>query len=122
MFQNLIAANEEFSQEVQRLYKEEELWEQESAKLKKEADEMSKVFEEDLKKVQDKCEDEKKKTVKQIENLIESVRVLTNDNDRLLKEREREKLNSSKSHQVRNLMLTTYMICIAHLGLDHTFS
>jgi len=96
---NLIAANEEFSQEVQRLYKEEELWEQESAKLKKEADEMSKVFEEDLKKVQDKCEDEKKKTVKQIENLIESVRVLTNDNDRLLKEREREKLNNSKSHQ-----------------------
>ena len=122
MFQNLIAANEEFSQEVQRLYKEEELWEQESAKLKKEADEMSKVFEEDLKKVQDKCEDEKKKTVKQIENLIESVRVLTNDNDRLLKEREREKLNSSKSHQVRNLILTTYMICFAHLGLDNTFS
>ena len=122
MFQNLIAANEEFSQEVQRLYKEEELWEQESAKLKKEADEMSKVFEEDLKKVQDKCEDEKKKTLKQIENLIESVKVLTNDNDRLLKEREREKLNSSKSHQVRNLILTTHMICIAQLGLGHTFS
>ena len=51
MFQNLVAANDEFSQEVQRLYKEEELCEQESAKLKEEAEKMSKMFEEDLKKV-----------------------------------------------------------------------
>jgi len=97
--ESLVAANEEFSQEVKRLYLEEELWEQESAKLKEEADEMTKLHEINLMKLQEKCDDEKKKSVKQIENLIESVRVLMNDNERLLKEREKEKLNSSKSHQ-----------------------
>ena len=57
----------------------------------------------ELKHVQDKWGVEKSKFLKQEQMLIESVRVLTWDSERLLKEREREHLNSSKSHQVIQL-------------------
>jgi len=96
---NLIAANEEFSQEVKKLYREEELWEQETLRIKAEAKEISQKYEQDLKLTRYKFEEEKEKSVKQIENLLESVKVLTNDNARLLEERDKETLNSSKSHE-----------------------
>ena len=100
-----MTANEEFYDEVTRLYCAEESWEQESSKLKAEYLDLSKKLRSELKQVQDKWGEEKSKFLKQEQLLIESVRVLTCDNDRLIQEREREYLNSSKSHQVTQLHL-----------------
>ena len=85
-----MTANEEFSDEVTRLYCAEESWEQESSKLKAEYVDLSEKLRSELKHVQDKWGKEKSKFLKQEQMLIESVRVLTCDNDRLIQERERE--------------------------------
>ena len=98
-----MTANEEFSDEVKRLYCAEESWEQQSFKLKAESADLSKRLRSELKHVQENWGEEKAKFLKQENMLVESVRVLTFDNERLLKEREREHLNSSKSHQVIRL-------------------
>ena len=79
-------ANEEFSEEVRRLYCAEESWEQESSKLKGECADHSERLISELKNVQDKWGEEKAKFLKQENMLVESVRVLTFDNERLLKE------------------------------------
>ena len=100
-------ANEEFSEEVRRLYCAEESWEQESSKLKAEYVDLSEKLRSELKHVRDKWGEEKSKFLKQEQMLIESVRVLSFDNDRLIQEREREHLNSSKSHEVIQLYLKT---------------
>ena len=95
-----MTANEEFSDEVRRLYCAEESWEQESSKLKAEYADHSEKLRSELKNFQDKWVEERARLLKQENMLVESVRVLTFDNERFLQEREREQLNSSKSHQV----------------------
>ena len=91
---------------MKRLYREEEMWEEETLKLKAETADISERLGRELKRVQDDWEEEKRKYNVQEEKLVESVRVLTFDNDRLLQEREKEKLTSSKSHMVRAFQVT----------------
>ena len=107
LFQGLLSANEEFAEEVKRLYREEEMWEEETLKLKSETADISERLGRELKDIQEDWEEGKRKYKSQEEKLVESVRVLTFDNDRLLQEREKEKLTSSKSHKVRPFKLKT---------------
>ena len=76
-----MTANEELSDEVRRLYCAEESWEQESSKIKAEFAEHSERLRSELKKVQDKWGEEKAKFLKQEQMMIESVQVLTFDNE-----------------------------------------
>ena len=100
MFQGLLAANEEFVEEVKRLYREEEIWEEETLKLKAESAKISDSFASELQIVKSDWEEEEKKYKLQKDKLLESIRVLTFDNDRLLQEKENIKLGSSKSNLV----------------------
>ena len=52
MFQGLFAANEEFVEEVKRLYREEEIWEEETLKLKAESATISESFASELHSLQ----------------------------------------------------------------------
>ena len=88
---------------MKKLYREEELWEQESLKLKAETSERGEQFKRELKQHHINLEDEKRKKIEQEDKLIETLNVLTKDNERLQQEREKEKLNNSKSYQVKNL-------------------
>ena len=100
MFQGLFAANKEFVDEVKRLYREEDKWEEETLKLKAESANISDSFASELQIVKSDWEEEEKKYILQKDKLLESIRVLTFDNDRLLQEKENIKLGSSKSHLV----------------------
>ena len=103
--QGLLAANEEFAEEVKRLYREEKLWEEEVFKLKAETSDISERLGRELKDIQEDWEEGKRKYKSQEEKLVESVRVLTFDNDRLLQEREKDNLATSKSHVVRSFFI-----------------
>ena len=90
---------------MKRLYREEEIWEEESLKIKAETADISERLGRELKGVQEEWEEGKRKYKTQEEKLVESVRVLTFDNDRLLQEREKENLATSKSHVVRSFLI-----------------
>ena len=70
--QGLLAANEEFAEEVKRLYREEEMWEEETLKLKAETADISERLGKELKSVQEDWEEEKRKYKIQEEKLVES--------------------------------------------------
>ena len=97
MFQGLLAANEEFVEEVKRLYQEEEIWEEETIKLKAESAKISDSFTGELQRVKTDWEEEETRYKLQKDKLLESIRVLTFDNDRLIQEKENTKLSTSKS-------------------------
>ena len=86
--------------EVKRLYREEEIWEEETLKLKAESAKISDSFASELQRVKTDWKEKEKNYELQKDKLLESIRVLTFDNDRILQERENLKLNSSKSHLV----------------------
>ena len=88
---------------MKKLYREEELWEQHSLKLKAENVRRGEQLKKELKEHQINLDNEKRKKIEQEEKLIETINVLTKDNDQLQQEREKKKLNNLKSHQVRNL-------------------
>jgi len=96
--EGLLVANDEFAEEVKRLYTEEEIWEEEMVILKAKTREISEKFSKELKEVQEGWDKEKQKFKIHEEKLIESVRVLSFDNDRVLQEREKETSDASKSH------------------------
>merc|ERR1712173_582548 len=93
----LLAANEEFVGEVKRMYREEEKWENEITKLKEENVKLGDSFAEELKQVEDSWEEEEKEYKLKQERLLESIRVLTIDNERLIQEKEDTRLTNSKS-------------------------
>ena len=114
MFQGLLAANEEFVDEVKRLYREEEIWEEETLKLKAESANISDSFESELQIVKSDWEEEEKKYQLQKDKLSESIIVLTFDNDKLLQEKENIKMGSSKSHlvSISKTVLSTHCVFI----------
>merc|ERR1719290_319414 len=78
----MMAANEEFATEVERLYREEEKWEEERENL--EGDRL-------------KMEEEKVKLEGERDRLAETVKLVTFDNDRLLTEKLDEKEQHNKT-------------------------
>ena len=82
------------------MYKEEGIWEEETLKLKEESANISDSFASELHGVKTDWEKKEKKYKMQKDKLLESIRVLTFDNDRILQERDNLILNSSKSHLV----------------------
>ena len=99
--------------QVERLYVEEERWEGEAERLREEADQLREQLSREVKAAQEEvssflnsqmttisyqAEREREQHQGEEERLVESVRVLTMDNDRLLQEREREKANNSRSY------------------------
>ena len=99
--QGLIAANEEFVEEVRRMYREEERWENEILKLKEENKKISDCYVEEVQRVEDDWEEEEKVYKQRQESLLESIRDVTLDNERLIQEKEDAKINDSHSSQVR---------------------
>ena len=84
-----MAANEEFATEVERLYREEEKWEEERENL--EGDRL-------------KMEEEKVKLEGERDRLAETVKLVTFDNDRLLTEKLDEKEKHNTTIKVRFFM------------------
>ena len=100
---------------MERLYVEEERWEGEGERLREEAEQLREQLSREVKAAQaevsnsfvnfqtnhcllNQAEREREQHEGEEERLVESVRVLTMDNDRLLQEREREKALNSRSY------------------------
>ena len=113
--QGLIAANEEFVEEVRRMYREEERWENEILKLKEENKKISDCYVEEVQRVEDDWEEEEKVYKQRQESLLESIRDVTLDNERLIQEKEDAKINDSHSSQVRR-KIQVFVINVVFLG------
>ena len=98
--QGLMKANEEFATEVTHLYEEEEKWREEKQELEQNLANTKVELNNQLESVQQQLRQEREKMEGREENLLESVKMLSHDNARLIKEREEEQINQSKSHQV----------------------
>ena len=93
-------ANEEFATEVTHLYEEEEKWREEKQKLEQSLADTKVELSNQVESLQLQWRQEREKMEGREENLLESVKMLSHDNARLIKEREEEQINQSKSHQV----------------------
>ena len=93
-------ANEEFATEVTHLYEEEEKWREEKQELEQSLADTKVELNNQLESLQLQLRQEREKMEGREENLLESVKMLSHDNARLIKEREEEQINQSKSHQV----------------------
>jgi len=91
----LMKANHEFVEEVERLYRLEEKWEQEAHRLELE----KKRAEDDLLQQRRAWDLDKTKQDAGLIELLETVKILTTDNARLLREKEDDQKMSSKSNQ-----------------------
>merc|ERR1712128_181413 len=114
----LLAANEEFVAEIKRLYREEEKWEEETIRLKTETDAISENYTIEIQRVETEWEMEKNVYRHKQDNLLESIRVLTTDNQKLIQEKESAKLNGCKSnvelkklHEGNRVKLETTIDC-----------
>ena len=81
-----MAANDEFATEVERLYEEEEKWDEYKMKMEEES--------KNLVEVNDILEKNK-------ERLTESVKVLTFDNDKLITEKQEEREQHNEAIKVK---------------------
>jgi len=115
----LLSANEEFVQEVKRLYREEENWEKEISKLKEENKKLSDDCAEEIQKVEDQWENEEKDLILKQESLLESIRILTLDNERLIEAKETARLDISQStrelkelHEENRIKLEATIDCL----------
>jgi len=95
----LLAANEEFVEEVRRMYREEEKWENEITKLKEENKKLSDCYVDEVQSIQDDFGEEEKLYKQKQESLLNSIRDLTLDNERLIQEKEGAKIIDSQSSQ-----------------------
>jgi len=94
----LMTANQEFVEEVERLYAAEERWEDEKQNLIQSHQQAATEAQSAL----SKAEEEKSKLEHNVDQLVETVKLLTFDNDKLIKEREEEQNEASKSsHQLK---------------------
>ena len=100
LFQGLIAANEEFAEEVRRLYKEEETQEEEIKKIQENFALESKQLQEKLFHSENIWKEEKKMLEIQRENLQTSISVLLKDKNKMLEEIEVLQDNGKKSELV----------------------
>merc|ERR1711981_979664 len=97
--EGLMKANEEFATEVTQLYEEEEKWREEKQELEQSLADTKVELNNQLESLQLQWRQEREKMESREENLVESVKMLSQDNARLIKEREEEQINQSKSHQ-----------------------
>ena len=93
-------ANEEFASEVTHLYEEEEKWREEKQELEQSLADTKAELTNQLESLQVQWREEREAREGREGNLVESVAMLSQDNARLIKEREEEQINQSKSHQV----------------------
>ena len=93
-------ANEEFAAEVTNLYESEERWEKERRQLEESLVLTRQTLTEQLESDRLMWRQEREKLERREEKLLESVKMLSHDNARLIKEREDEQITQSKSHQV----------------------
>jgi hypothetical protein len=82
---------------VERLYREEERWEEETLRLGQEREDLAVRLSREVEEAREQTETSRTQHVEEKKLLVDSVRVLSADNARLLEEREREKQLSSKS-------------------------
>ena len=99
-FQGLLTANEEFAAEVTRLYEEEEKLSREHADTKQHLESNISDLKQKLEDDRDDWETQRRKMEDQEQRLMESIKMLSQDNMRLITEREEETINQSKTHQV----------------------
>ena len=99
-FQGLLTANEEFAAEVTRLYEEEEKLSREHADTKQHLETNISDLKQKLEEDRDDWETQRRKMEEQEQRLMESIKMLSQDNMRLITEREEETINQSKTHQV----------------------
>ena len=95
-----MTANEEFAAEVTRLYEEEEKLSREHADTKQHLETNISDLKQKLEEDRDDWETQRRKMEEQEQRLMESIKMLSQDNMRLITEREEETINQSKTHQV----------------------
>ena len=95
-----MAANEEFGTEVSRLYEEEERGNQERQRLEAEMESLKINLHKQLEDSDEHWEEERRRLECQEQRLLESVKMLSQDNAKLIKEKQDEHISQSKSHQV----------------------
>jgi len=95
----LMAANEEFATEVSRLYEEEERGNQERQRLEAEMESLKINLQKQLEDSDEHWEEERRRLECQEQRLLESVKMLSQDNAKLIKEKQDEHISQSKSHQ-----------------------
>merc|ERR1711936_1082308 len=97
--EGLMKADEEFATEVTHLYQEEEKWTEERRQLKDSEATTRQTLTEQLEADRLQWRLEREKLESREQKLLESVKMLSHDNARLIKEREDEQITQSKSHQ-----------------------
>ena len=95
-----MAANEEFASEVTRLYEEEARWAEERTKLTRQMESITEELREQLRAGEENWAEERRRLEEQEQRLVESVKMVSGDNAKLIREREEEQASQSKSHQV----------------------
>lgn len=83
-----------------RLYEEEASWHQEKLRIQEEMEAVETGLRQQMESDHDGWMEEKAKMESQEQRLMESVKMLSQDNAKLIKEREDEQINQSKTHQV----------------------
>ena len=95
-----MAANEEFASEVTRLYEEEARWAEERTELTRQTETVTEDLRDQLRAGEQSWADERRRLEEQEQRLVESVKMVSGDNAKLIREREEEQASQSKSHQV----------------------
>ena len=95
-----MAANEEFASEVARLYEEEAGWAEERRELTREKEDVTRDLREQLRAGEERWGEERRRLEDQEQRLVESIKMLSGDNAKLIREREEDRASQSKSHQV----------------------
>lgn len=95
-----MTANEEFASEVTRMYEEEARWREERTSLQGEMEAVTGELRGQLEAGAEEWAGERTRMEDQELRLVESVKLLSGDNARLIREREEEQASQSKSHQV----------------------
>ena len=95
-----MAANEEFASEVTRLYEEEARWAEERTELTRQMESITEELREQLRAGEENWAEERRRLEEQEQRLVESVKMVSGDNAKLIREREEEQASQSKSHQV----------------------
>ena len=95
-----MAANEEFASEVTRLYEEEARWAEERTELTRQMETIKEELREQLRAGEESWAEERRRLEEQEQRLVESVKMVSGDNAKLIREREEEQASQSKSHQV----------------------
>ena len=104
-----MTANEEFAAEVTRLYQHEEKLSEEHRAVKDNLESVVGDLEQKLLDDGRRWEEERGRLEAQEQRLMDSVKMLSQDNARLITEREQETLSQSKTHQVSRVRISQHI-------------